>query len=277
MRPGCSGFSQGGFPCAGTWMTRGVIVSLCSPQPPWSCCCCSRWRRRPHHPRTTIGPPPSRFPRSPPRSTARRSRRRSSDSTRRSRSAAASSPRSGTGSTSRPTAPSCSTPPARGSHPWCACTSWARARSRSSYAPPPRLEEQPASGFETTRGASYLVLVGKKPKTADAAFKLSAELVLPPANDSASQAKKLGKLPASAKGSTLGATSADNDPDGCRLSGNTVWYSVAPAGAERMIVRLQTAGGFDAVVAVVERSHSDSNVVGCVATNAGGGAVLPVR
>jgi len=131
-------------------------------------------------------------------------------------------------------------------------------------------------GFETTRGASYLVLVGKKPKTADAAFKLSAELVLPPSNDSASHAKKLGTLPATAKGSTLGATSADNDPDGCRLSGNTVWYSVAPSGAERMIVRLQTAGGFDAVIAVVERNRSEANAVGCAATDAGGAAVLPV-
>ena len=131
-------------------------------------------------------------------------------------------------------------------------------------------------GFETTRGASYLVLVGKKPKTADAAFTLSAELVLPPANDSASQAKKLGKLPASAKGSTLGATSADNDPDGCRLSGNTMWYSVAPSGAERLIVRLQTEGGFAGVVVVVERSHSEANVVGCAASNPGGSAVLPV-
>jgi hypothetical protein len=131
-------------------------------------------------------------------------------------------------------------------------------------------------GFEATRGASYLVLVGKKPKTADAAFKLSAELVLPPANDTASQATKLGKLPATAKGSTLGATSSDNDPDGCRLSGNTVWYSVAPSGAERLIVRLQTEGGFDAVMVVVERSHSEATVVGCAATRANGAAVLPV-
>jgi hypothetical protein len=131
-------------------------------------------------------------------------------------------------------------------------------------------------GFETTRGASYLVLVGKKPKTADAAFKLNAQLVLPPANDTSSQAKKLGKLPASAKGSTLGATSSENDPDGCRLSGNTVWYSVAPAGAERLIVRLQTTGGFDAVVAVIERYRSEANVVGCAASNARGAAVLPV-
>ena len=61
-------------------------------------------------------------------------------------------------------------------------------------------------GFETTRGASYLVLVGKRAGTADAAFTLNAGLFLPPANDTRSQARKMGKLPATVKGSTLGAT-----------------------------------------------------------------------
>ena len=131
-------------------------------------------------------------------------------------------------------------------------------------------------GVETTRGSSYLVLVGKKPKTADAPFTLTAGLFLPPANDTASQAKKLGKAPASAKGSTLGATSSENDPEGCRLSGGTVWYSVLPGGAERLLVRLQAQGTFDAAVAVVERIRSEATVVGCSATNSKGAAVLPV-
>lgn len=131
-------------------------------------------------------------------------------------------------------------------------------------------------GVEATRGSSYLVLVGRKPKTADAPFTLTAGLFLPPANDTASQAKKLGKAPASAKGSTLGATSSENDPEGCRLSGGTVWYSVLPGGAERLLVRLQAQGTFDAAVAVVERVRSEATVVGCSATNSKGAAVLPV-
>ena len=94
-------------------------------------------------------------------------------------------------------------------------------------------------GFETTRGSSYLVLVGKKPGTADGAFTLKAALFLPPPNDARSQAKKMGKLPTTVKGSTLGATYDDNDPEGCGMDTGTVWYSLAPGTAERLIVTLR--------------------------------------
>ena len=113
-------------------------------------------------------------------------------------------------------------------------------------------------GFETTRGASYLVLVGKRAGTADAAFTLSAGLFLPPANDTRSQAKRSGKLPATVKGSTLGATSDDNDPDGCRLSWGTVWYSLSPGNAGRLIVKLQAQGDLDASMAVLRRVRSET-------------------
>src|SRR5436305_1666220 len=40
-----------------------------------------------------------------------------------------------------------------------------------------------AAAFESVRGASFLVMVGKRPGTADGAFDLDASLFLPPAND----------------------------------------------------------------------------------------------
>ena len=131
-------------------------------------------------------------------------------------------------------------------------------------------------GFETTRGASYLVLVGKRAGTADAAFTLNAGLFLPPANDTRSQARRMGKLPATVKGSTLGATSDDNDPDGCRLSWGTVWYSLSPGNAGRLIVKLQAQGDLDASMAVLRRVRSETSLVGCKATDGKGAAVLPV-
>ena len=81
--------------------------------------------------------------------------------------------------------------------------------------------------WETTRGNSYLVLVGKKTGTADAAFRLDAQLFLPPSNDSPRQPKKIA-LGTQINGTTLGATSDDGDPNSCGLAGGTIWYSVSP-------------------------------------------------
>ncbi len=128
--------------------------------------------------------------------------------------------------------------------------------------------------FETSRGASYLILVGKRPATADAAFTLTAQLFLPPPNDSWRQAHRLGKLPASAKGSTVGATSDENDPDVCNISRGTVWYSLSPGRAERLVVRLHAQGDLDASMAVLRRIRSETDLVGCKGTDRSGNAVL---
>ncbi len=131
-------------------------------------------------------------------------------------------------------------------------------------------------GFETTRGASYLVLVGKKPGTADAAFALSARLFLPPSNDTRSQATRVATPPATIRGTTLGATWDENDPDACGLSGGTVWYRLSTGGAERLILTLKAQGDLDASMAVLRRVRSETDVVGCKPTNSKGVAVLPV-
>ncbi|MGL6280425.1 MAG: hypothetical protein ACRC50_12830 [Gaiella sp.] len=127
-------------------------------------------------------------------------------------------------------------------------------------------------GFETQRGASYLVLVGRRPGTADAAFTLTARLYFPPPNDASGQARRIA-VPATVKGSTFGATDDDEDPYSCDLDGGTVWYRVAPGKAQRVVLRLAAAGDLDASVAVIGRVRSKSRVVTCARTDRRGRAV----
>jgi hypothetical protein len=127
--------------------------------------------------------------------------------------------------------------------------------------------------FRTERGSSYLVLVGKRPGTADASFGLTASLFLPPTNDALKGAKPMRKLPASVKGSTVGATAGNDDPERCDFDTGTVWYSVLPRRAERVIVRLHAAGDLDASVGVVRRVRSQTRTVDCWQTNGKGDAV----
>jgi hypothetical protein len=124
--------------------------------------------------------------------------------------------------------------------------------------------------FESVRGASFLVLVGRRPGTADAEFDLKAELFLPPKNDRRRGAAPLAR--AGVQGSTLGATTDEGDPKGCGLAGGTVWYSLPTRGASRLVVRLQVAGELDATLAVVARVRSESHPAGCAPTNRKGAA-----
>ena len=127
--------------------------------------------------------------------------------------------------------------------------------------------------WETTRGSSYLVLVGKKTGSADAAFSLNAQLFLPPANDSARQAKKLA-VGAQIKATTVGATSDASDPHSCNLAGGTIWYSVSPSPrVARAVVRLRAAADFDAALVVLRKIRSQTDQVGCVQTDRKGDAV----
>ena len=127
--------------------------------------------------------------------------------------------------------------------------------------------------WETTRGNSYLVLVGKKTGTADAAFRLDAKLFLPPANDSPRQPKKIA-LGTQVQATTLGATSDDGDPNSCGLAGGTVWYSVSPGQrVSRAVVRLHAAADLDAALVVLRKVRSQTEEVGCVQTDHKGDAV----
>jgi hypothetical protein len=130
--------------------------------------------------------------------------------------------------------------------------------------------------FESVRGASFLVVVGKRPGTADAAFTLSAQLFLPPANDARRGAQPLRKLPASVKGSTLGATTDTTDPKSCGLAGGTVWYSLSPGAASRVLFRLHANGDLDASLVVLRRIRSEVEQVGCARTDRDGNGIVVV-
>lgn len=130
--------------------------------------------------------------------------------------------------------------------------------------------------FESVRGATFLVVVGKRPSTADAAFALTAQLFLPPANDARRGAQPLRKLPASVKGSTLGATTDTTDPKSCGLAGGTVWYSLSPGAASRVLFRLHANGDLDASLVVLRRIRSEVEQVGCARTDRDGNGIVVV-
>jgi len=127
--------------------------------------------------------------------------------------------------------------------------------------------------WETTRGSSYLVLVGKKTGAADGGFTLNAQLFLPPANDSSRQATRIG-VRGQVKATTVGATSDDGDPHGCSLAGGTVWYAVAPGKASRVVLRLHAEGNFDAAAVLLKRFRSQTDDVGCIRTDRRGDGIL---
>lgn len=137
-----------------------------------------------------------------------------------------------------------------------------------------------ATSFDTTRGANYLVLVGRKPTSADGEFDLHIDLKLPPeppSNDKFAAAHKLAHLPATVKGTTVGARSEESDPQGCDLAGATVWYKVRPAHDGLVLFKLHANGKLDAVVGWLARARSRLGGGTCQQTNAHGDATLSFR
>jgi hypothetical protein len=121
------------------------------------------------------------------------------------------------------------------------------------------------------RGAGYLILVGHKPGTPNGDFDLRADLVLPPDNDERSQASPIGRLPATKRGTTLGATS-DGYTD-CRMAGGGVWYRFRGPATGRAIVQL-AVGERDGVVAAFQRIRGDVREIGCQETDRHGRTVF---
>jgi hypothetical protein len=130
--------------------------------------------------------------------------------------------------------------------------------------------------FGSVRGASFLVVVGKRPGTAEAAFTLDARLFLPPENDARRSAQPLRRLPASVRGSTLGATSEASDPKACGLAGGSVWYAISPGAASRILFRLHANGDLDASLVVLRRIRSQVEIADCARTDRKGDAIVVV-
>lgn len=116
----------------------------------------------------------------------------------------------------------------------------------------------------TVRGAGYLIVVGRRPAASDGEFDLQADLVLPPDNDERSEAERIGRLPATRRGTTLGATG--DDYSDCRMSGGGVWYRFKGPATGRAIVQLATRER-DGVLAAFRRVRGELDEIGCVSTD----------
>src|ERR1700689_3897359 len=95
----------------------------------------------------------------------------------------------------------------------------------------------------------------------------------PPSNDNRNSAKPLGALPATATGTTVGATVETNEPpSGCARTAGSVWYSVSfgssPPGERGVTV--QADGDLDAAVDVFQRQRSQNIPVACARTDQNG-------
>ena len=98
----------------------------------------------------------------------------------------------------------------------------------------------------------------------------------PPPNDSRTAAQALGALPASARGTTVGATleGAAELQSGCQPTRNSVWYGFTAGTGRSIVVALDAAGDLDATVDVYERERSQVTPVLCKNTNRRGAATL---
>jgi hypothetical protein len=99
----------------------------------------------------------------------------------------------------------------------------------------------------------------------------------PPPNDSRDSPVTLGPLPASASGTTVGATVAPTDPSSsCATEGGSVWYQLT-VGAEvppSIAVQVDANGELDAAVDVFVKQRSQNIPVTCQRTDKHGEAVF---
>jgi hypothetical protein len=140
--------------------------------------------------------------------------------------------------------------------------------------------ETATASFQTTRGSNYFVLVGRKPTSADGEFDLHADLTLPPEpprNDRFAAATRIAHLPATVKGTTVGARTEDSDPSGCDLATGTVWYRLRPTHDGLVLMKLHANGQLDAVIGVLSRARSRLEPGSCRRTDPHGNATLAFR
>ena len=95
-----------------------------------------------------------------------------------------------------------------------------------------------------------------------------------PANDTLAGAQPVRSLPATIKGTTVGAsTEAGERESACNVStGNSVWYSLRLTSAHRVALDLAAAGALDATVDVYHAVRSQLISVGCQQTESQGKA-----
>lgn len=99
----------------------------------------------------------------------------------------------------------------------------------------------------------------------------------PPSNDSRDTPVVLGPLPASASGTTVGATVAPSDPpSSCATEAGSVWYqlSVGAQAPPSVAVQVDANGDLDAAVDVFVKQRSQDIPVTCQRTDKHGEAVF---
>jgi hypothetical protein len=99
-----------------------------------------------------------------------------------------------------------------------------------------------------------------------------------PGNDARTAAQPIGALPATVRGTTVGATLETDEPSsncGRKLKG-TVWYSFTATSSRSLLLALDAAGDMDATVEVFLRQRSQLSPIACLVTNARGEATLDV-
>ena len=102
-----------------------------------------------------------------------------------------------------------------------------------------------------------------------------AAFAAPPPNDARAAAQPLGSLPASVRGTTVGATvEADEPPSACSGTGASVWYSFTAPETRSIVAALDAEGDLDAAIDVYARVRSQLSSVACRQTNRHGAATL---
>ena len=102
-------------------------------------------------------------------------------------------------------------------------------------------------------------------------------LAAPPPNDARAAAQDLGALPASVRGTTVGATLEGTElPSGCAGPKNSVWYAFKADSGRAILIALDASGDLDATVDVYERERSQVSPVTCEDTNRRGAATLEI-
>jgi hypothetical protein len=92
----------------------------------------------------------------------------------------------------------------------------------------------------------------------------------PPPNDNRADAILIDP-PATARGTTVGATTEGSDPfSSCAQLSSTVWYRISDAPGGRIVLRLQADGDLDGVLAVYSTRRSQLSQVACDPTDARG-------
>jgi hypothetical protein len=99
----------------------------------------------------------------------------------------------------------------------------------------------------------------------------------PPPNDARGAAQALGRLPVSARGTTVEATLESAELGStCTPTKNSVWYTFTAPSNRPVLIALDAAGDLDATIDVYERERSQVSPVVCRNTNRRGAATLDI-